>query len=108
MDAKSIGINLHLSEYYESVKGQFPLRKMLLFGSHAKGLANEDSDIDIAVIVDRIPGMNRIEITTRLFLLAAKLNTDIEPKCIFWDEYLNPEPATILSEILRTAKEIEA
>jgi len=108
MDAKSIEVNLHLSEYYKSVKGQLPLRKMLLFGSYAKGLANENSDIDIAVVVDRIPGMSRIQITTSLLLLAAELNTDFEPKCIFWDEYLNPEPATILSEILRTAKEIEA
>lgn len=108
MDEKSIVVNLRLSEFYESVKEGFPLRKMLLYGSYAKGSARKDSDIDIAVVVDRIPGMNRIEITTQLLLLAAKLNSDIEPKCIFWDEYLNPEPTTILSEILRTAKEIKA
>ena len=79
---------------------------MLLYGSHAKGLATENSDIDVAVVVDETDHSKRIEITAMLFHTAFDIDAAIEPKCIFWDEYLNPEKASILSEIINKAIEI--
>ena len=79
---------------------------MLLYGSHAKGLATENSDIDVAVVVDEIDHSKRIEITARLFHAAYDIDAAIEPKCIFWDEYVNPEKASILSEIINKSIEI--
>lgn len=96
-----------LKQFYNSVNQLYPVKKMLLYGSYAKGTMHKDSDIDVAVIVDRIPGKNRIDITSSLFTIARHVNYEIEPKCIFWDEYLNPPQASILSEIIRTGKEIE-
>jgi predicted nucleotidyltransferase len=79
---------------------------VLLYGSHAKGTATEDSDIDVAVVVDETDHSRRIEIMARLFHAAFDIDAAIEPKCIFWDEYVNPEKASILSEIINNAIEI--
>lgn len=92
--------------FYQSAKQLFPIKKVLLYGSHAKGLATENSDIDVAVVVDEMDHSKRIEITARLFHAAFDIDAAIEPKCIFWDEYVNPEKASILSEIINKAIEI--
>jgi predicted nucleotidyltransferase len=79
---------------------------MLLYGSYAKGTATEDSDIDVAVVVDQTDHSKRVEITARLFHAAFDIDAAIEPKCIFWDEYQNPDKASILSEIIINSIEI--
>ena len=75
--------------FYQSAKQLFPIKKVLLYGSHAKGLATENSDIDVAVVVDEMDHSKRIEITARLFHAAFDIDAAIEPKCIFWDEYVS-------------------
>ncbi|MBN1972187.1 MAG: nucleotidyltransferase domain-containing protein [Sedimentisphaerales bacterium] len=67
-----------VSRFYESAKQLLPIKKILLYGSYAKGTATENSDIDVT----------------------------IEPKCIFWDEYLNHDKASILAEIINKSIEI--
>ncbi len=104
----AIELNKTLARFYESIREVYPIRKMLLYGSYAKGTTHKDSDIDVAVIVDRIAGKSRIDITENLFSLASTINNDIEPKCIFWDEFMNPDPASILAEIIKTSREIVA
>ena len=84
----------------------FPIKKVLLYGSHANGPAAEDSDIDVAVVIDQTDHSKRIEITAKLFHAAFDIDAAIEPKCIFWDEYVNPEKASILSEIISKSIEI--
>lgn len=92
--------------FYESAKESLPIRKVLLYGSHAKGRATAESDIDVAVVVDEPDHAKRIEITARLFHWAFRVDPAIEPKCVFWDEYRNHDKASILSEIIDTSVEI--
>ena len=92
--------------FYKSVEKLFPIKKVLLYGSHAKGLANGHSDIDVAVVIDEADHSKRIEITAKLFHFAFDVDASIEPKCIFWDEYNNYDKASILSEIINTSVEI--
>jgi predicted nucleotidyltransferase len=92
--------------FYESARQSLPIRKVLLYGSHAKGQARESSDIDVAVVVDELDHAKRIEITARLFHWAFQVDPAIEPKCIFSDEYENYDEASILSEIIDTSIEI--
>lgn len=80
---------------------------VILYGSFAKNNPTEDSDIDIAVVVDIPDHLKRIEITATLFHYASKVDATIEPKCIFWDEYQNHEKASILAEIIRTGIEVK-
>ena len=93
--------------FYRQAKQLFPIKKILLYGSYAKGLATENSDIDVAVVVDETDHSKRIEITSKLFHAAYDIDAAIEPKCIFWDEYNNYDKTSILSEIINTGVEIE-
>jgi len=106
MDQGQAVIREKVLRFYQSARQLFPIKKMLLYGSHAKGLANEDSDIDVAVVVEEKDHSKRIEITAGLFHAAFDIDAAIEPKCIFWDEYQNPDKASILSEIINKAIEI--
>ena len=103
MDQSQAIIREKVLRFYQSARQLFPIKKMLLYGSHAKGLATEDSDIDVAVVIDEKDHSKRIEITARLFHAAFDIDAAIEPKCIFWDEYLNPDKASILSDIISKA-----
>lgn len=93
-------------QFYRSIKEVFPVKKVLLYGSYARGEATEDSDIDVAVVLDVENRNQRCDITAQLMHHTLPIDTGIEPRCIFWDEYLHPEPASILAEIIRTGIEI--
>jgi len=93
-------------EFYRLIRPVLPIKKVLLYGSYAKGKATKDSDIDVAVVVDELDHSKRIEITTRLFDSAFRVDPAIEPKCLFWDEYNDHDEASILAEIIDTAVEI--
>ena len=41
-----------INEFIEEIKKQYNVTDIILFGSYAKGTENENSDIDIAVILD--------------------------------------------------------
>jgi predicted nucleotidyltransferase len=43
-----------VKEYAEVVKENFPVRKIILYGSRARETALEDSDIDVAVVMDSV------------------------------------------------------
>ena len=106
MDQVPAVIRKKILRFYESARQSLAIRKVLLNGSHAKGSARQDSDIDVAVVVDEPDHSKRIEITAGLFGSAFAIEPAIEPKCIFWDEYKDHDKASILAEIIDTAVEI--
>jgi len=106
MDQGQAIVREKVLRFYQSVRQLFPIKKVLLYGSYAKGRATEHSDIDIAVVVDEADHSKRIEITAGLFHAAFGVDAAIEPKCIFWDEYKDHDKASILSEIISTGIEI--
>ena len=99
-------IEKQIKQFREAIAKDIPVKKLLLYGSYAKGTARADSDIDIMVVIDRKPRANKIKMTAQLFKYAMKINPNIEPRCIFWDEYKNPPRASILEEIIKTSKTI--
>jgi predicted nucleotidyltransferase len=106
MDQVQAVIREKVLAFSRAARQAFPIKKVLLYGSYAKGQATEQSDIDVAVVVDETDHSRRLEITTGLFDSAFRVDPAIEPKCIFWDEYLEHDEASILSEIISTAIEI--
>lgn len=52
--------------------------KVILFGSHAKGMAKPDSDIDLAVISSQF-GQNNLKEMILLRKLALEIDSHIEP-----------------------------
>ncbi len=106
MDQVQAVIRQKILAFHQLARQWLPVRKMLLYGSHARGQATGHSDIDVAVIVDEFDHAKRIETTAKLFHLAAQVDPAIEPKCIFWTEYQNHDRASILAEIIKTGIEI--
>lgn len=106
MDQIEAVVREKVLRFYESARRSLPIRKVLLYGSHAKGRATESSDIDVAVVVDEPDHSKRIEITASLFHWAFQIDPAIEPKCVFADEYESHDPASILSEIISTSVEV--
>lgn len=95
-----------IQRLHGKIKNQFPVKKILLFGSYAKNEATAESDIDIAVVLEMTDHLKRIEIAAKLSYLAHQIDVNFELKCIFLDEFLKPEKGSILSEIIKTGKEI--
>ncbi|MBF0242049.1 MAG: nucleotidyltransferase domain-containing protein [Desulfamplus sp.] len=88
-----------VSRLAELVKDNFPVKKVILFGSYAKGYAREDSDIDVAVLIDKIDG-DFLSAETRLFQLRRNIDTRIEPVLIEdTDDF-----SGFLEEILKTGE----
>ena len=106
MAAELDEVRRHVRAFYKSASRSLPIKKILLYGSWTKGHPREDSDIDVAVVIDDADHTRRVELGAQLFHYTIPIDTRIEPRCIFWDEYLHPEPASILAEILRTGIEI--
>ena len=65
-------------EYAAAVRKVVDATAIFLYGSYAKGTATKDSDIDIAVVVDKIPG-DYLNTMTTLWRLTRSVSHDIEP-----------------------------
>ena len=64
--------------YANAVRRMMDTKGIYLYGSYAKGTAREDSDIDIAVIVDRVPG-DYLNAVSKLWGLTRSVGDAIEP-----------------------------
>ncbi|MDO8955599.1 MAG: nucleotidyltransferase domain-containing protein [Deltaproteobacteria bacterium] len=62
----------------ELAKNQIPISRAILFGSHAKGIARPESDIDIALISEAFTG-DRFEDRRRIVPLRRNIDSRIEP-----------------------------
>lgn len=65
-------------KYKELVAEKLPVKAIYLYGSYSKSNYREDSDIDIAVVVDQLSD-NYFDDTPLLWKLRRKLSTLIEP-----------------------------
>lgn len=84
------------------VSKHFDLDKVVLFGSYAKGNPKEDSDIDVAIIVNSI-SKDYFSYAPLLWKLRREIDDRIEPILIEKDH----DESGFLSEILNTGLIIE-
>ena len=85
--------------FIELVRNHIVVKKAVLFGSQVKGTARADSDIDIAIIVDRIDG-DYLTIEAELFKLRRNIDYRIEPILLEEDN----DPSGFMQEILKTGE----
>ena len=64
--------------YAEVLKSNFPVRKIILYGSRAMETALEDSDIDVAVVLDSLQE-DYLTTGAMLFTLCRNIDLRIEP-----------------------------
>jgi predicted nucleotidyltransferase len=83
-----------VKRYAELVNQNFSVSKIYMFGSHAKGNARDESDIDVAIVIKKI-GDNYLENIKTLFKLRRKIDLRIEPILL----ELNNDPSGFLDEI---------
>lgn len=86
-----------VSKYKVLVSKHFDIENMILFGSYAKGNQKEDSDIDVAIVVDSIK-QDFFSYAPLLWKLRREIDDRIEPVLI----EKNKDDSGFLKEILKT------
>lgn len=74
---KKYAVNI-AKKFSNEVKDFFPIEKIVLFGSYAKGNNNKWSDIDIAIVVKKFD-FDYFDAYQKLGRVSIKLDTRIEP-----------------------------
>lgn len=88
--------------YADAVRSKYDYVKMILFGSYAKGNFNEDSDIDIAVVLKDYHNLRDIQMD--LMRLRRKIDSRIEPHPFRENEFEITNP--MVGEIIKYGQEI--
>ncbi|HZK07975.1 MAG TPA: nucleotidyltransferase domain-containing protein [Bacteroidales bacterium] len=88
-------------DYKQLLESHFQFESIYLFGSYAKGTNRTDSDIDVAIVVDRFDG-DFFSINPLLWKIRRQVDDRIEPILIEKDF----DQANFLEEIKRTGIEI--
>lgn len=70
--------------YKKLVAEKLPVKALYIYGSYSKGTYNENSDIDIAVVVDKLSD-NYFDDTPVLWKLRRKISNLIEPVLLIED-----------------------
>ena len=83
-------------------ENKFNVKKAYIFGSYARGNFNEDSDIDLAVVISNLP--NTFDMQVQLMKLRRKFDTRIEPHPFDETDFNTSNP--FANEILRTGIQI--
>ena len=71
--------------YADAVREIMTPVSVFLYGSYAKGTASADSDIDIAVVVDSVPG-DYLTVASKLWGLTRNISEEIEPVLLTPDD----------------------
>lgn len=67
-----------VNKFVKSVAHEYNPEKIILYGSYARGNYDENSDIDIAVVVDEVKG-SFLEQEARLYKIRRGIDANIEP-----------------------------
>lgn len=96
-----------IAKYLELIKNKYSdIEQVYLFGSYAKGKSTDESDIDIALIFKNLDDSLRFDIQVQLMLLAAEVDSRIEPHPISLEDFNSGNPFVV--EIKKSGVEIAA
>ncbi len=99
--------NKAIIQYLDLLKKEYSdIDSVYLFGSYAKGTSTDDSDIDLALVFKNLEDSKRFDIQVQLMMLAAKIDSRIEPHPISLDDFESGNPFVI--EIRRTGVKLPA
>ncbi len=90
-----------VKQYADIVRQTIPVKRVVLYGSYARGCEKSNSDIDVAIIVDRIDG-DYLELSARLYELVGSIDIRIEP--VLLNE--NSDKSGFIESIMKYGKEI--
>jgi predicted nucleotidyltransferase len=100
-----IGINESINDYLKLIQQNYDeFERAYLFGSYVKGKQGIDSDIDLALIFRHLDDSDRFDVQVQLMLLAAQIDSRIEPHPISSTDFNAGNP--FVNEIKKTGVEI--
>lgn len=65
-------------KFRDKITGIIPYKMLVVYGSYAKGTTHQDSDIDLAVIVDKIDE-NYITLSGKMYEFVRDIDLRLEP-----------------------------
>ena len=89
-------------KYIQQIPSDLDLRKAFLFGSYAKGMERDDSDIDIALVIGKMDDFFSVQM--QLMRLRRKVDLRIEPHPIWEKDFVVQNPFAY--EIQKTGVEL--
>ena len=93
-----IEILKNIEEYIKEISKHYNIKAVYLFGSYAKGTNTEDSDIDVAIIINS--DNNVFDLMVELMMLTQNIDLRIEPHPIKVKDFEEGNP--FVQEILDT------
>ena len=106
MAANFEAIDVVAKQYVTDVKRVMPIDKAVLYGSHAKGVATEYSDVDICFFSYDFENKRSVDVVIDLLGIAGKYHPEycFEPRVFPTSEIEKDNP--FVREVLRTGREI--
>lgn len=100
MVKRNVDINIlkSVKKYIKEISKYYNIKEVYLFGSYAKGTNNEDSDIDIAIIINS--DNNAFDLMVELMMLTRDIDLRIEPHPIKVKDFEEGNP--FVQEIINT------
>lgn len=93
-------------EYAEDARKELSVCKVILYGSYAKGTADECSDVDVCFFLDNYGDKSRFDIMKKLLGLSHKYTeVFIEPRAFEVSDLYDDNP--FVKEVLSTGIEIQ-
>ncbi len=83
-------------EFASRLLRELELQKVVLYGSWVNGHPDENSDIDVAVVVKSY-SRDHLDLLTRLYQIATEIDVRIEP--VLFEEY--NDPSGFLGQVVR-------
>lgn len=99
IDVDTINI---VNKYINEISKKFIIKEVYIFGSYAKGTNNEDSDIDVAVILES--NIDTIDLMIELMMLTQNIDLRIEPHPIKINDFKQGNP--FVDEIKNTGLKV--
>mgnify|MGYP005776216477 CR=1 FL=1 len=91
-----------VKEYVQEISKYYKVQEVYLFGSYAKGTNNEDSDIDVAIIINS--NENTFDLLVELMMYTEDIDLRIEPHPIKVKDFEEGNP--FVQEILETGLKV--
>ena len=91
-----------VKKYINEISKKFEIKSVYLFGSYAKGTNNQDSDIDVAIVLDS--NVDTIDLMIDLMMLTRNIDLRIEPHPIKENDFEEGNP--FIDEIKNTGLKV--
>jgi predicted nucleotidyltransferase len=93
-----------VKKFKEDIKTDLSVKKVFVFGSYAKGIFNEDSDIDVCIIAENVENNFLAELKIAPKVLYSDVR--IEPVVFSEEEFLEVDSFGVLREVKENGVEV--